>query len=138
MNRSESVLTVVADRRNEKLTSTRLVSFQEAFFRALHGRLQVSDGSVYEAEPATVNLLEEIYRHEVPFSIPDEAGRHFRVTYTDDSVRYVSCAPDIYPDSDGIWDFLSIDLEHVHVDGQPATLDAELSAEIEDMILEAA
>src|SRR5689334_25413075 len=120
-NRSDSLHTAVADRRNGKNPSSNIVSFETAFFRALNGRLQVPDGSVYEAEPATVNLVEEIYRHEVPFSVPDEAGRHFKVTYTDDSVRYVSCAPDIYPDSDGIWDFLSIDLEHVHVDGQPAT-----------------
>src|SRR5690242_21038258 len=74
--RATSALTVASVERNEKLTSTRLVSFEQAFFRALSSRLRVADGSVYEAEPATVNLVERVNAWEVPFEVPARSEEH--------------------------------------------------------------
>jgi hypothetical protein len=138
MSRSNSLNTVAPARRNEirnqNLNSP--VSIDDAFDRALQAGLHVSDGSVYEPT-AAIDLIEEVTARELPFVVPSGTTTHYRVTYTDDSTRQVSCVPHLYEESDDFRTFLLVELRHLHVDGQKADLDPKLIEKLEEWVLSA-
>jgi hypothetical protein len=96
VNRSNSACTVAPARCNNKLTSTRLVSVETAFDRALRsGGLHVSDGSLYVAEPAAepeIELIEEVGAkglRERNLPVPD-CDYHLRVEFSDSTEWFIS------------------------------------------------
>jgi hypothetical protein len=130
-------------RRNGNCNQTlnRPVSLDTAFDRALRSGLHVSDGSLYEAEPATaeptIELIEEVGPKDLPFDAP-EGSTHVRVTYTEGSDRYVSFSPRTYTECDDYREFLVAELGRAFVDGVEVPVwqdDEPLAEALEEWVL---
>jgi hypothetical protein len=136
--RATSLNTVAPDRCNNKSTSTRLVSVETAFDRALRsGGLHVSDGSLYEASEPAIDLIEEVTARELPFPAPD-ATTHVRVTYSGGPDRFVSFSPRTFTEQDDYREFLCVELGRVYLNGvevEPGNLADDLDEALEEWVL---
>jgi hypothetical protein len=123
---------------NTKSTSTHLVSFEEAFSRALDNRLRVSDGSVYELDPkpvtqtepepkpyAEVSDLVEVTAAEMSqhvLFVPNTRF-HLRVEFENGRDVYISFDGRVKDDTDGVRSYAEPQLSNFYVDGLPSTPD---------------
>jgi hypothetical protein len=125
-NRSDSLHTLPASRCNGKNPSTHPVSVETAFDRALQsGGIRVTDGSLYEAEPAVaIELIEEVGPKVLRgFPVPD-CAYHLRVVDSIGTEWFVSFNGRLKEDTDGERSFLEPQLWNFHIDGQAAMPDA--------------
>lgn len=142
MNRSNSLNTVAAARRNGKNPSSNLVSLAEAFTRALQsGGLRVNDAIYEPTEPAAtepeIELIAEVGAkglRERNLPVPP-CSYHLRVEFSDGTEWFISFNGRLKADTDGTRSFLEAQLSSFHVNGQPSTPDAVEFLLAEDLVI---